>query len=799
MRLGRKPFALGLLVLALLLGQLIGLRSGQSASTAHASAPSVPVVNAADTATPTITSTPITLPTNTTSPTLTTVPPTASFTPGTPTATLVPTITGTALPGPRLVIINPATGQSNGPPGTTVTISVPLGYFPPNTAVTVYFTDPLAGSPQVLIATGTTGSDSSLTLTNVALPPSATPGVATITVTTSASISLSGPFTILSSVTVSPPVAPPGATIVVTGDGFAPQNTIAFKLGNADITPTNAPVKTDRLGHFTATFVIPASQPLGTAGIYATDVVHTAVGTFLVGTPVATATITSTATLTDVPGTPTLLPTAPPRHSVTPIAIRPTLSPTPVVLIGPIVTSAYFAEGYTGTAKANGRANFAETLTIANTNGVAAAVAITYYIQGKATPLIVSRAVPAGHTLVESVNTDVGPDRLVSAVVTSPQRVHVVRTISRTAPDGARLDGSTTQPAVAPSTSWSFAEGYTGVTFQEYLTLLNPGSKPASVSIRLAPQAATAARARTLTLIVPALSRATANIRSLNAGDSAQSVGMIITATQAVVAERVEYFGDGDGSGKFGSTVSSGLPTPGTQLRIGYGLSGGTSSIGGRVQPAGDQEYITLLNPSTAGGSAHVTIGFSDALSRALGQPVTVDVAPGTRRTVIANTVTGSRAAGPFVVSLSVSGGAGIQAEAAQYYGGSPNIGRHPGIALPALTSPSVDLFLSDLSTKLLDGTAVARSVYLYNPLGAADTVAATYYSPSGAMAHATYTIPAGGLTAIDVGRETQRSIAAGSISAEFRLTGGGSFAAYAVGRTPDNRAAYEEVGAPAS
>ena len=87
------------------------------------------------------------------------------------------------------------------------------------------------------------------------------------------------------------------------------------------------------------------------------------------------------------------------------------------------------------------------------------------------------------------MNTDVGADKVVAAQVTSPQRVYVTRTMTRIAPDGARLDGSATLPVAAPATTWGFPEGYTGVTFQEYLTLLNPTASPANVTILLAPQA----------------------------------------------------------------------------------------------------------------------------------------------------------------------------------------------------------------------------------------------------------------------------------------------------------------------
>jgi hypothetical protein len=362
-----------------------------------------------------------------------------------------------------------------------------------------------------------------------------------------------------------------------------------------------------------------------------------------------------------------------------------------------------------------------------------------------------------------------------------------------------RLDGSTTLPVSVPATNWSFPEGYTGYTFQEYLTILNTNRTPAAVTILLAPQAASSAGARMLHLTVGALSRATADIRALNAGNSVKSVGMIINSDQPIVAERVEYFGDGAGSGKFGSTVSRGISVATTQLRIAYGASGGAvPDAQGRLQAVGNQQYITLLNPNTTGAPIQVTATFNDSTGRPAGQPVTVNVAPGTRQTIATNPALGVSAINPFSVMLSATGP--IEAEAAQYYGGSPNSGFHPGAAFPALPNGAADSFLSDLSTLLPDGVFVKRTVFLYNPGATPIQVAATYYSGSGASAHANYSVPASGITTVNVNQDIQPSLTPGPIGAEFTVTGGaGRVIVYAVGQTVDNLSVTEDVGVPAT
>ena len=75
--------------------------------------------------------------------------------------------------------------------------------------------------------------------------------------------------------------------------------------------------------------------------------------------------------------------------------------------------------------------------------GGTAIVTITYYIEGVTAPVVVTRTVAHTSVLRESVNVDVGADKTVAAVVTSPQRIYVTRTISRLAPDGDTYQAGT--------------------------------------------------------------------------------------------------------------------------------------------------------------------------------------------------------------------------------------------------------------------------------------------------------------------------------------------------------------------
>jgi hypothetical protein len=269
---------------------------------------------------------------------------------------------------------------------------------------------------------------------------------------------------------------------------------------------------------------------------------------------------------------------------------------------------------------------------------------------------------------------------------------------------------------------------------------------------------------------------------------------MLISSDQPIVPERVLYFGDGSGSGKFGSTVRSGINSGANQIYIAYGSSGGLAN--GDLQ--GDQDFITLLNPSSS-GTVQVTASFYGSGGNLLKQAPAVAVSSGTRQTIIANNVLGSAAVSPFSVVLTSSGP--IMAESAQYYNGSPNVGEHPGVDFQGLPQGSGDLFLSDLATKLPDGTFVNRRAYLYNPGTGSISVAATYFGGSGATAQKTYSVPAGGITTVNVNQDAGNGIAAGPLGAEYVLASRstGSFLVYAVGLTSDNLSATEDVGAPPS
>lgn len=671
--------------------------------------------------------------------------------------------------------ISPAEGA----PGSVVTLSAAPGSLPGNSIAEVDFQDATGLYVGLPIARVHVNADGSL-LFPVATVPQAAAGDARIFVV-SAGVAISGVYRVRPGISVQPATAQQKTAVQIFGSGFNSNASIGFATIGADGTAQPAPVVGDSLviasalGSFSALIVVPRGSPVGPLQIAAGDSVYTATTTLIVTDPQALTGPAATATATAVS-----VDSGQPLGSPSATATGGAPTPAPAS-----TTAAYFAEGYTGTAGANGRASFSESLNILNPFSSAATATITYFIQGSANPLVLTRTVAPQSVLRESVNADVGADRQVAVAVRAPQPLVVTRTITRIAPGGGRLDGSTTLPTGAPARTWGFPEGYNGFSFQEYLTLLNPGTTPASVHVVLAPQGDSSAGAHMLNLLVPAAGRATANIRALNIDNPTKSVGMLISSDQPIVAERVEYFGDGAGSGKFGSTVSGGIAAPSTTLHVAYGSAGSG--------PTADQQFITLLNPATGGAPVTVSAEYDDSTGRAIGR-TSVAVNPGTRKTIVSSaTVASAGTSALFSVTLRASGP--IEAEAAQYYGGSPNGGTHPGVAFPAPSGSNADLAFSDLSTQLADGTPVARTVYLYNPGAATAAVAASYFGSGGAPVQTTYAVPAGAIVAIAVNQVVGQALPPGAIGAEFRVAGSGGLIAYASGRTADGLSATEDIG----
>jgi len=269
-------------------------------------------------------------------------------------------------------------------------------------------------------------------------------------------------------------------------------------------------------------------------------------------------------------------------------------------------TTWYLAEGYTGLT-------FHETVSILNPDPAAPATVQLRLLPLGGGPAKVVPVTVAAHTNgVVDINSLL-PGQSVSVVATADRPVVVERTLTF-GPNGYGMTSRAGTETTA--TSWLFAEGTTVNRFQTYLTILNPGAAPATVTASFYAGDGNALGSRTL--VVPAASRA--NLR-LNDFLSASGIASVVTSDQAVVVERPEYFGSPNAAGIAGSDV---FGQNGAGVRASFaGGDTGTSS-----------EFLLIYNPSAA------TIPIDATFYGANGArtPRRIEVAPTARYTLNVNT-----------------------------------------------------------------------------------------------------------------------------------------------------------------
>ena len=167
---------------------------------------------------------------------------------------------------------------------------------------------------------------------------------------------------------------------------------------------------------------------------------------------------------------------------------------------------------------------------------------------------------------------------------------------------GAIRDGHVAPGANQPARTWYFAEGTTLSGFNEYLTLQNPGSVSAAVTLDYFTDSG---RKVTKRLAVPPLTRSTVLVfqgdlssaicsagvnGNCGIGRGVVGVSLTVSSDQPIVAERPMYvvhdFGTGIVAGASDAVGAS-------QLGTVFGFSAGST------QP-GDNEYLTIENPSSS-------------------------------------------------------------------------------------------------------------------------------------------------------------------------------------------------------
>lgn len=246
-----------------------------------------------------------------------------------------------------------------------------------------------------------------------------------------------------------------------------------------------------------------------------------------------------------------------------------------------LLQTMYFAEGYTGPG-------FDEYITLQNPGGTPATVDFEYQLGSGAVVTSQHVVAPTSRKTVY-VNSEVGPGQEVSAKLTSDAPILAERPMYF-AYGGWITDGHVSPAQAAPGTTFYFAEGYTGPGFDEYITLQNPGSVTATVSIDY--QSSTGATYSNALAVGP---KSRATVRVNNVVGPNKEISAKVTSDQPILAERPMYFSF-QGSVTGGSVVA-GQPSG---LATAYFAEGYTGP--------GFVEYLTFQNPG--GTDARVTVAY---------------------------------------------------------------------------------------------------------------------------------------------------------------------------------------------
>jgi hypothetical protein len=514
-----------------------------------------------------------------------------------------------------------------------------------------------------VLATLTTNSKGEISNATLTLPASVGPGTPTIGASGLQSQKTAGAgLTVIArnaSLSITPSTVTPGTPVRIEGRSFLPGERVDLLLNSSLITTVRASAD----GSFVLTTTLPPTLSPGSHRITASGVL-----THLV----ATADVQLTAP-------------APQR-------------------VGS--TTWYLASGRTDSG-------FSQQVDVLNTNTSPVHGTITFFYganQTKEYPFTL-RAQARGTYDAASI---LGVGTRFATMVQADLPIGVAQTSQRGAD---AMTGST--GVSTPSRTWYMAEGYTGLTFQEELDLLNPGSQAASVHIvwplfnGKAPVVHDVVMAPRSHLTIP-----------VNSYVDRASHATVVTADQPIVASRTILFG----AYQQGAHGTAGATQADTTL---YFAEGSTSS--------GFEEYLTILNPQSM-QAAQVTATFYDRQGTLLGTRVIV-VDPMHRANIKVNEMVRNSAIATVLRSTLP-----IVAERSMYFG-APNGGSADGTVVFGRATPALGWAFASGDTR----SGRSEFELLFNPNGTSSTIVATFYGEDGRMLQRTFTLAGHSRLNIDV------------------------------------------------
>jgi hypothetical protein len=371
----------------------------------------------------------------------------------------------------------------------------------------------------------------------------------------------------------------------------------------------------------------------------------------------------------------------------------PTRTPAPL----PLVPRLYFAGGQTSSAQS-------ASLGLLNPNSVPAHVDLAFYA-ANGTAYHAALTLPAQSAQSLAVSSLVSLRGAFGLVVSADQPVAAQILQPRHGQDDDALIGSP-----APARQWYLAEGYTGLTFHETITLFNPDpSHAVTVTLRLLPRGG-GRNAHTLRVTVPAHAETSVDV---NRALPRQPVAVSATATGPVVLARTQTFGPGG----YGLTTVPGATAAATRWLFAEGTT--TNRF---------QTFLTVFNPGAT--TAHVSLAFDDPSGKQLARK-TLTVAAESRATLRYNDFLRASA-----IAAVVTSDRPIVVERPEYFG-SPNAAHIPGADVIGVTQARPRWGFAGGGT-----SGKSEYLLLFNPGATAVPVQVAVMPASGPIRTTTVTVP---------------------------------------------------------
>lgn len=295
-------------------------------------------------------------------------------------------------------------------------------------------------------------------------------------------------------------------------------------------------------------------------------------------------------------------------------------------------------------------------------------------------------------------------------------------TVTINNPDGIyhALSLPVTVTAASAATRWYFAEGYTGGSFTEYLTLANPGQTNANVTVQyLLGSGGPISKS----YVVNANTRSTITVnREVGSG---QSVSMVVTSDQPIVAERPMYFT---------YTSLPGYTIPGGTDVVGATQLGTQFDFGYLDTTPGHDTWLTILNQNAS--AMTVSIQYFGAGGGAA-TSVSHTISANSRGTVHVNAEGLPAGTYSALVSLSEPG----LVERPMYL--QDSVTSSTGAAdMVGVTQPLKNWYFAEGYTN----TNFSERYFLSNPsVTTPANVVVTFYRTDGTSTNAPVTVPPGG------------------------------------------------------